>query len=388
MKEIAWKLLFLFVVLIKWVIRDVRLQRQKKEYPIHLLFCMIDHYEPGTGKVSKEEEEERVNELVSRYPKLAERHRDYYGNLAKRTWFFPPHYFRYGSLKKLVRLCERGYGEIELHLHHGKKLPDSPENLGRTLLQCVKEYSQFGIFGSENGKKKFGFVHGDWALDNSRKGKFCGVNNELQVLKDCGCYADFTFPSVYPSTPWQINSIFYAVDDPKRPKSYSTGKEVEFGKPGRGDLLIVQGPLFPFMKNGKITGLRVFNDVVDGRPPVDERRIDSWIRTGIHIKGKPSWIIVKIHTHGATDADAVLGKEMDFIFNYLETKYNDGKSYVLHYVTARELYNIIRALEDGLESSNPEDFRDYKISPPQYDSSPQVEEASSALKELVYKTYE
>lgn len=388
MKEISWKLVFLFVVLIKWIIRYVRMYWQKKENPIHLLFCMIDHYEPGTGKVSKEEEIKRVDELIARYPKLVAGHQDFYGNLPKRTWFFPPHYHRFGSLKKMVQLCEQGYGEIELHLHHGKKKPDSAENLRKTLLQCIQEYSQFGIFGSKNGRKRFGFVHGDWALDNSRNGKFCGVNNELQILKEVGCYADFTFPSVYPSTPWQINSIFYAVDNPKRPKSHSRGSEVEFGKSGQGDLMIIQGPLFPFLKNGKITGLRVFGDVVDGRPPVDEKRIDSWIKTGIHIKGKPSWIIVKVHTHGATDADAVLGKEMNFIFNYLEKKYNDGKSYVLHYVTARELYNIISALEDGLKASNPEDFRDYKIAPPTYDSSPPIESASQALNELVYRTYE
>jgi hypothetical protein len=43
---------------------------------------------------------------------------------------------------------------------------------------------------------RFGFVHGNWALNNSHPdGKHCGVVNELQVLLDWGCYADFTFPS-------------------------------------------------------------------------------------------------------------------------------------------------------------------------------------------------
>jgi len=388
MKELIWKLTFLFVVLTKWIFRHFRLKNEKENSPIHILFCMIDHYEPGTGKVAKEVEIKRIDNLVLKYPQLVARHRDYYGNLPKRTWFFTPHYHRNGSLKKLVQLYEQGYGEIELHLHHGKSKPDTAENLRDTLLQCVNEYSKLGIFGSENGKKRYGFVHGDWALDNSRNGKFCGVNNELQILKETGCYADFTFPSVYTSTPLRMmNTVYYARDDPKQPKSYSVGKEVEYGKPGNGDLMIIQGPLFPFLKGGKLTGICVFNDVIDGRPPVTEKRIDAWIKTGIHVKGKPDWIIVKLHTHGATDEEAVLGDEMNAIFNYLESKYNDGYKYILHYVTARELYNIIRALEDGQQADNPEKFRNYKISPPKYDSSPAIYEASPNLLKLVYRTY-
>jgi len=46
----------------------------------------------------------------------------------------------------------------------------------------------------------------------------------------------------------------------------------------------------------------------------------------------------------------------------LEIKYNDGQNYVLHYVTAREAYNIVKAAEYGLEG-NPNQFRDFIIQP-------------------------
>jgi hypothetical protein len=36
---------------------------------------------------------------------------------------------------------------------------------------------------------------------------------------------------------------------------------------------------------------------------------------------------------------------------------------VLHYVTAREVYNIIKAAEAGLTGS-PHDYRDYELPPP------------------------
>jgi hypothetical protein len=45
------------------------------------------------------------------------------------------------------------------------------------------------------------------------------------------------------------------------------------------------------------------------------------------------------------------------------TRYNDGRDFVLHYVTAREMYNIAFAAMAG-ERGNPHEYRDYLLSPP------------------------
>ena len=87
------------------------------------------------------------------------------------------------------------------------------------------------------GEVKYGFIHGNWALDNSLPdGKHCGVNNELDVLRETGCYADFTLPSApSPAQTRTINRIYYAIDDPLRPKSHDTGVPVGSGPaPERG----------------------------------------------------------------------------------------------------------------------------------------------------------
>ncbi len=359
----------------------------KQQTPIHIVFCTVDHYEPGTRGASRNTEIERVDMLLKKYPEVVKEHVDSAGNHPKRTWFFPPHYHRYNTLRKLVALCEKGYGEIELHLHHGKTRPDTSGNLKKTLLQCVEEYGCFGIFGSEDGEKKYGFIHGDWALDNSLNGKYCGVNNELQILNQTGCYADFTFPSLIKSNPKQINSIYYAIDNPKKPKSYDRGDSVKKGGGESGDLMIIQGPLHPFFFSKKLTSLRTPGDAINGNPPVTKKRVDFWVKTGIHIKGKNNWIFVKTHTHGATDSNAVLGNEIDGIYSYLESKYNDGQNFILHYVTARELYNIIKAVEAGKSCENPEEYRDYLIKKPCYNSSPDISKASDILKDLIAKTY-
>ena len=48
----------------------------------------------------------------------------------------------------------------------------------------------------ERSEVGYAFIHGNWSLCNSRPdGRYCGVNNELDVLRETGCYADFTLPS-------------------------------------------------------------------------------------------------------------------------------------------------------------------------------------------------
>jgi len=91
------------------------------------------------------------------------------------------------------------------------------------------------------------------------------------------------------------------------------------------------------------------------------------VRTGIHVEGRPEWIFVKVHTHGTQerDMDTLLGEPMDQAFTHLETRYNDGKDWKLHYVSAREMYNIVKAAEAGLDG-DPGLYRDHVVPRPAY----------------------
>jgi hypothetical protein len=97
-------------------------------------------------------------------------------------------------------------------------------------------------------------------------------------------------------------------------------------------------------------------------------------------------VFVKVHTHSAGDAPVVLGKPVDDPFLYLEENYNDGEKYRLHYVTVRELYNIVKAAEAGKPGSNPSAYRDYRIQPPSYNPSTGAAKASTRLKALIART--
>ena len=329
--------------------------------PIHIIFCLVDHFEPKWNNPSYTTEVKRVDTWVNNYPKVARQFQDADGKFPQHTFFYPEEEYRPEHLDKLASLCKKGFGEIEIHLHHEH---DTSEGVKEKLIIYKKQLIEHSLLSRDSaGVVRYGFIHGNWALNNSRKsGRFCGVNNELKILRETGCYADFTLPSA-PSEAQtkKINSIYYAKDNPNKPKSHNIGVDVEIGKKPSGDLMIIQGPLTLNWKNRK-WGMfpRIENGEISYKNPPTENRIDLWIRQGIYIKGKPSWIFVKVYTHGAQEKnmDALLGQPIEKMHSYLTKKYNDQKKYFLHYVTAREMFNIIKAVEDGLDG-NPKGVRDY-----------------------------
>jgi hypothetical protein len=47
----------------------------------------------------------------------------------------------------------------------------------------------------------------------------------------------------------------------------------------------------------------------------------------------------------------------------LASHYNDGKRWKLHYVSAREMFNVALAAMDG-KTGDPAEYRDYSLAPP------------------------
>ncbi len=337
----------------------------------HIMFCFVDHYEPQWGRPNDiEVERARVDRWYKDYPIIAEKHKDADGNFPKHTFFYPEEEYRKEHLEKIADMCARGMGEIEVHLHHDN---DTSENLKSTLESFTEVlHQEHGAFtrNEKSGKLNYSFIHGNWTLCNSHPdGEWCGVNNELDVLKETGCYADFTFPSApSPTQTSTVNKIYYAKDIPGYSKSHDVGKEVSVGGKPWGDLMMIQGPLainWSQRKKGFIPQIEN-SDIRTSMLPT-KSRIDLWVKTAIHVKGNPNWIFIKVHTHGTQerDMDTLLGKPFDDMCEYLESKYNDGSEYSLHYVSSREMYNIIKATEAGLVG-NPNEYRDHILSKPQY----------------------
>jgi hypothetical protein len=337
-------------------------------WPIHVLFCIADHYEPRHGKVADEQAKARVSRWVDQYPGLG-RFRDSDGRPPRHSYFFPIDEYEPTHVDALVQLCAAGFGEIEIQLHHDN---DTAEGLREKLSTFVRLFHErHGLLARDKrtGAIKYGFVHGNWALDNSRPdGRWCGVNNELDVLRETGCYADFTMPSAPSASRTQtrkVNGIYYAVDDPLRPRSHDWGVDVGSGPAPQDALMLIQGPLM--LNWRRESGRRrllpgIENGNIQGNQPPTMARLDLWLRARVRVRSRPDWYFVKLHTHGATEQNAavLLGEPMVRFHEGMARRAAEDGNFQYHYVTAREMYNLVKAAEAGW-SGSVADARDFEL---------------------------
>ena len=333
----------------------------------HVLFLFVDHFEPGHGGVDLAGQRERVEQWRQRYPDLVRPFQDCEGNRPRHTWFYlgeDPE-----QLKLLSELCFQGLGEVELHIHHGPqdRIPDHWKHHTREGLAGYIEtqkifFAQFGalITAEPHPRKCFGFIHGMFALDNSLPG-FCGLSGELELLRALGCYADFTLPAPGKSQPSLINKLYYPTGNPKEGCSYFKGEEIRVGGSFQDKVLLFQGPLGLIRKG---LGFHVEEGQLEADFPPTPERIQYWLSRKIQVLGRPDWIFVKVHTHGAMEKNMkqFLGEPMERLHRQLAEAGGTSSPYCFHYVSAREAFNIAMAAMAGVEG-DPGQFRDYLIPP-------------------------
>ena len=127
---------------------------------------------------------------------------------------------------------------------------------------------------------------------------------------------------------------------------------------------MIEGPL-ALVPRWSWVPLRIENAAVTARDPGTPSRVAAWVAQDVHVQGREDWVFVKVHTHGAPEAQAasLLGEPGRILHRELTTRYNDGVRWKLHYLTAREMYNMAMAAMHG-ESGDPHAFRNYRLQPP------------------------
>jgi hypothetical protein len=319
---------------------------------IHLLICFADHFEPKAGHVSLAVARSRVERWVNDYPRQFGRFRDSDGRPPRYTFFYPIEEYEAEYLDLLAGLCRAGFGEVELHLHHHD---DTAENLREQLLKFRSLLAErHGLLARrrDTGELAYGFIHGNWALCNSHPGGInCGVNNELDILRETGCYADFTMPSAPHRTQTRkINSIYYARNRPGRAWSHDRGVDVGAGPAPADVLLLIQGPLVFDWRRPRLGVVpRLENGCIQGSQPARIERLESWLKARVQVSARPDWFFVKLHAHGATENshEALLGEPMVRFHADLARRAARDPRFHYHYVTAREMYNLVKAAEAG-----------------------------------------
>ena len=211
----------------------------------------------------------------------------------------------------------------------------------------------------------YGFIHGNWALDNSRPdGRCCGVNNELEILRETGCYADFTLPSAPdPTQTRTINSIYYAVDDPIRPKSHDRGIPVGSGLVPSNALMMYSGTTGSRLEAPQV-GYDPSNRerLHPGESAGDDRssgRLAQGWRTGAHT---PRLVFRQApHPRRARVEPASPARlSRCSLSSNLAQRAGRTPSFRFHYVTAREMFNLVRAAENDWQGPV-SSARDYQL---------------------------
>lgn len=352
-----------------YLLRDRRRPRGSAEQPVHVFLAVCDHFEPF-HHTDREGALRALADWQEQWPRLVADFRDSSGRGPRHTFFYPVEQYDAEVIERLANLCSQTGSEVEVHLHHGD---DTAESLTRQLEVGLAQLAGHGLLSrAADGRPRYGFIHGNWALDHSHpQGRHCGVADELAVLRRTGCYADFTLPSAPdPAQTRTINAVYYARED-GRPRSHERGRAVETGVTAAlaetGDhLLLVQGPLGLNWQRRKWGLLpRLENADLTGANPPTLARFRLWRELCPVVRGGPPWIFVKLHTHGGIPRNyrSLLGDPARAFHRDLAAAAAADPGLRYHYVTAREMVNLVHAAEAGA-TGEPANWLDWRLPPP------------------------
>ena len=337
----------------------------------HVIITIADHFEPSwsdNGLLDHKTQMLRLREYHDLARSIGDSVVDADGTKFRHTNFFPAEQYHGDLLEIMAEMQAEGLGEVEVHLHHGVEEPDTPENLRSSLLDfrdtLADKHKCLSRMDGE-GDPMYAFVHGNLALANSAGGKYCGVDNEMAILRDTGCYADFTMPSAPDETQVaMINQIYEYGGDPELAVPHALGRRVAVN--GKKPLLplIITGPLtfdYTRMKRG-IPVPRIEDGSLTAAMGTSPSRLRRWTSTDVTVEGKSDWIFVKLYCHGFFDRDqsACIGEDAKRFFGNLVEESGKSGRQTIHFASAREVFNMISAAIEG-KSGSPNEHRDHRL---------------------------
>jgi len=342
----------------EWAIRD-----KESPHPSHLVFLVANHFEPATDEQGLVQLEKWCH--MARVTGNAVRDHD--GTPFRHTNFFPAEQYERRRLELLASLQAEGFGEVEVHFHHGVERPDTAANAKRMLedfRDALAEDHKCLSREAPESRPRYAFVHGNWALANSAGGRFCGVDSEMQILADTGCYADFTLPSAPDQSQVpKINAIYECGHPLTESRPHRSGPALRVGRRPQPPVIFT-GPLV-FDWTRRVHGLpipRIDDGALAQNYPLDLGRFNRWRNARIGVEGRPEWIFIKLYSHGffEWDQDIMIGEHLRrFMGEVLDLADRKGQ-FKIHFASAREAFNMVMAAVDGL-SGEPGNYRDYHL---------------------------
>jgi|CXWL01.1.fsa_nt_gi hypothetical protein len=337
----------------------------------HVVITVANHFEPAwseNGFLDRKTQLARMKEYHRKARSIGEAVTDADGTKFRHTNFYPGEQYDREILDILAEMQAEGLGEVEIHMHHEGDQPDTAENTRRvieTFRDTIAERHKCLSKMDGVDLPMYAFVHGNLALANSCGGKYCGVDNEMEILRETGCYLDMTLPSAPDQSQVPVlNQIYECALPMNEAVPHRRGKRVavngnEFSLP-----LIFTGPLMLYM-NRRNAGLplpRIDDGALTANQPLDARRFARWTSANVTVAGKTDWVFVKLYCHGFFDYDqeSCIGDDAKRFFGAIVEESNKKGNFKVHFASAREAFNMVSAAADGCDGE-PDEYRNYKL---------------------------
>jgi hypothetical protein len=323
-------------------VKDRLRNRLRPTKPKRAWVAITDHFEPMGPGTSLETALGRVAAWREKWPRIAEDAlRDAAGQRPQYSFFYPQEEYRRELLEDIAEIVRLGVADVEMHLHHHNEQRSA--FIQKVTEFCRRLTDEHGLLRRHEGRTVFGFIHGNWALDNSRPdGLCCGLNGEIGLLRDLGCYADFTMPSLPSPTQGRVvNQIYWCTNNPdQRPRSFDQGVEASVGGGRRGDLLMITGPLglrfgerlLPRLETGELAGYDL----------ATASRVRRWFDLAPRIGGD---IFLKLYSHGAQEynLEPMLNGGLANLYRLLAEE-AERRGIEIHWATAWQMFQAANAL--------------------------------------------
>lgn len=353
-----------------WRSREILRRATNSHSGRNLIFVVANHFEPAWapgGVLDLSTQLRRLDGWCEKARRIGDAVRDFDGTPFRHTNFYPAEQYHPALLEKLSSLQRDGFGEVEIHLHHGVGKPDTPENLRRVLIEfrdiLAQEHGCLS-YEKDSDTPRYAFVHGNLALANSAGGRNCGVDSEMQILAETGCYADFTLPAApEQSQAPRLNAIYQCARPLNERKPHWSGPSVRVGVAPTYPVIFT-GPLV-FSHGRRLFGVpipRIDAAVLAANYPPSHERLEKWRNASIGVLGRPEWSFIKLSCHGfiPADQDITIGDPMRrFLENVLEQA-DKGKDFKVHFACAREAFNMVLAAIEA-KTGEPGEYRDYRL---------------------------
>lgn len=337
----------------------------------HIIFTVANHFEPSwsvNGLLDLDTQRRRLDQYYKLARKTGEAVSDTDGTKFRHTNFYPAEQYDRRIIDRLAQMQAEGLGETEIHLHHGIEKPDTADNLRKTLTEfrdCLaQEHNLLSRFAGES-QPKFAFVHGNLALANSAGGRFCGVDEEMRILQETGCYLDLTLPSAPDQSQVpMLNQIYECGESLDEKIPHRTGRAVSvFGEQPQLPLILTGPLVFNWTRRvKKIPFPRLDDGALSANQPLDEARFRRWLSANVTVKNRPEWIFVKLYCHGFFDFDqpsSIGEKSRRFFSETIENGEKTGE-YKVYFASAREVFNMVSAAIEG-RAGSPGNYRNYRL---------------------------